>query len=92
MHKQWHIMQIMLWKFFEKKIKLIEYDVKLKCCERCGQYFTVKGNYDARYCNRTHLGEIRSCRELAAEENYKIKMAENEAYFPNRKRKDKLNN
>lgn len=59
--------------------KLMEYDVKLKCCERCGQYFTVKGNYDARYCNRTHFGEMRSCRDLAAEENYKIKMAENEA-------------
>ena len=59
--------------------KLIEYDVKLKCCERCGQWFTYKGNYDARYCNRIHLGELRSCRDLAAEENYKLKMEKNEA-------------
>lgn len=59
--------------------KLIEYGVKLKRCERCGQFFTVKGNYDARYCNRIHPGEVRSCRDLAAEENYKAKMAEDKA-------------
>ena len=60
-------------------LPLIEYGVKLKRCERCGQFFTVKGNYDARYCNRIHFGEIRTCRDLAAEENYKNKMAENKA-------------
>ena len=59
--------------------KLMEYNVKLKRCERCGQFFTVKGNYDAHYCNRIHIGELRSCRDLAAEENYKLKMAENKA-------------
>ena len=59
--------------------KLIEYGVKLKRCERCGQFFIIKGNYDARYCNRIHRGEIRTCRDLAAEENYKNKMAENKA-------------
>ena len=59
--------------------KLIEYGVNLKCCERCGQWFSYKGNYDARYCNRIHLGELRSCRDLAAEENYKMKMAEDKA-------------
>ena len=69
-----------LHEFLELELcKLIEYKVNLKCCERCGQWFTYKGNYDARYCNRTHLGELRSCRDLAAEENYKMKMAENKA-------------
>ena len=69
-----------LHEFLELELnKLIEYDVKLKCCERCGQWFTYKGNYDARYCNRIHLGELRSCRDLAAEENYKMKMAEDKA-------------
>ena len=69
-----------LHEFLELELsKLIEYDVKLKCCKRCGQWFTYKGNYDARYCNRIHLGELRSCRELAAEENYKLKMEKNEA-------------
>lgn len=69
-----------LHEFLELELsKLIEYDVKLKCCERCGQWFTYKGNYDARYCNRIHLGELRSCRDLAAEENYKLKMEKNEA-------------
>lgn len=65
--------------------KLIEHDVKLKRCERCGQFFTVKGNYDARYCNRVHLGELRSCRDLAAEENYRAKMESNEAIAVYRK-------
>ncbi len=69
-----------LHEFLELELnKLIEYGAKLKCCERCGQWFTYKGNYDARYCNRIHLGELRSCRDLAAEENYKMKMAEDKA-------------
>ncbi len=69
-----------LHEFLELELsKLIEYDIKLKCCKRCGQWFTYKGNYDARYCNRVHLGELRSCRDLAAEENYKMKMKKNEA-------------
>ena len=69
-----------LHEFLELELnKLIEYGVNLKCCERCGQWFTYKGNYDARYCNRIHLGELRSCRDLAAEENYKLKMEKNEA-------------
>jgi len=69
-----------LHEFLELELsKLLEYDVKLKCCKRCGQWFTYKGNYDARYCNRIHLGELRSCRDLAAEENYKLKMEKNEA-------------
>ena len=59
--------------------KLIEYGVNLKRCERCGQFFIIKGNYDARYCNRIHPGELRTCRDLAAEENYKNKMAEDKA-------------
>ena len=69
-----------LHEFLELELnKLIEYEVNLKSCERCGQFFTVKGNYDARYCNRIHFGEIRTCRDLAAEENYKNKMAEDKA-------------
>ena len=69
-----------LHEFLELELnKLIEYGVNLKCCERCGQWFTYMGNYDARYCNRIHLGELRSCRDLAAEENYKMKMAEDKA-------------
>lgn len=69
-----------LHEFLELELnKLIEYGVNLKRCERCGQFFTVKGNYDARYCNQIHPGEVRSCRDLAAEENYKNKMAEDKA-------------
>lgn len=69
-----------LHEFLELELnKLIEYDVKLKRCQRCGWWFTYKGNYNARYCNRIHTGELRSCRDLAAEANYKIKMAEDKA-------------
>ena len=39
----------------------------------------MKGNYDTRYCSRIAEGETRSCQELAAQENYKKKMAENKA-------------
>lgn len=69
-----------LHKFLELEFnKIMEYGINLKRCERCGQFFTIKGNYDARYCNRIHPGEIRTCRDLAAEENYKNKMAEDKA-------------
>ena len=75
-----------LHEFLELELnKLIEYDIKLKCCQRCGWWFTYKGNYDARYCNRVHTGELRSCRDLAAEENYKEKMEKDEALLIYRK-------
>lgn len=59
--------------------KMIENDIRFRKCKRCGKYFIMKGNYDTRYCDRIADGETRSCQELAAQENYKKKMAENKA-------------
>lgn len=39
----------------------------------------MKGNYDTKYCDRIADGETRSCQELAAQENYKQKVADNAA-------------
>lgn len=59
--------------------KMLDNDIHFRKCKRCGKYFIMKGNYDTRYCNRIAEGETRSCQELAAQENYKKKMAENKA-------------
>ena len=59
--------------------KMLENDIRFRKCKRCGKYFIMKGNYDTRFCDRIADGETRSCQELAAQENYKKKMAENKA-------------
>ena len=59
--------------------KMLEYNVYFRKCKRCGKYFIMKGNYDTNYCDRTEEGETRTCRELAAIENYKTKIADNKA-------------
>ena len=59
--------------------KMIENGIHFRKCKRCGKYFIMKGNYDTRYCDKIAEGETRSCQELAAQENYKKKMAEDEA-------------
>lgn len=38
----------------------------------------MKSNYDTRYCDQVAPGETRNCQDLAAQENYKKKAAENE--------------
>ena len=59
--------------------KMIENGIHFRKCKRCGKYFIMKGNYDTRYCDKIAEGETRSCQELAAQENYKKKMVEDEA-------------
>ena len=39
----------------------------------------MKGNYDTNYCDRIADGETRNCQELAAQENYKARIAGNQA-------------
>jgi len=65
--------------------KLLESDVRFRKCERCGKYFIMKGNYDTRYCDRIAEGETRMCRDLAAQENYAAKNADNPAAATYRK-------
>ena len=59
--------------------KMLEANIKLRKCKRCGKYFIMKGNYDTNYCDRIAEGQTRSCQDLAAQENYKAKAAENPA-------------
>ncbi len=59
--------------------KILEADIHLRKCKRCGRYFIMKGNYDTKYCDRIAEGQTRSCQDLAAQENYKAKVAENPA-------------
>lgn len=60
-------------------IQLLKSDVAMRMCKRCGKYFIMKGNYDTNYCDRIAEGETRNCQDLAAQENYKKKMADNAA-------------
>lgn len=59
--------------------EMLTKSVRLRKCKRCGRYFIMKGNYDTNYCDRVAEGETRNCQELAAQENYKKKMADNAA-------------
>ena len=53
--------------------------IGMRKCKRCGKYFIMKGNYDTNYCDRIAESETRNSQELAAQENYKKKMADNAA-------------
>lgn len=53
--------------------KLLEHPVRFRKCGRCGRYFILKGKYDTRYCGRAVEGTSRTCREVAAQENYQRK-------------------
>lgn len=59
--------------------EMLTKSVRFRKCKRCGRYFIMKGNYDTNYCDRVAEGESRNCQELAAQENYKKKMADNAA-------------
>ena len=59
--------------------KLLEQNIRFRKCKRCGRYFIMKGNYDTNNCDRIADGETRNCQELAALENYKARIAGNQA-------------
>lgn len=59
--------------------KMLETGIRLRRCKRCGRYFIMKGNYDTNYCDKLLDGQTKTCQELAAQENYKAKAAENPA-------------
>ena len=56
--------------------KLLDLNIRYTKCKRCGRYFPLKGNRDARYCEYIAEGETKTCRELAIQENYKAKTAD----------------
>ncbi len=59
--------------------KMLEQDVRFRKCKRCGRYFIMKGNYDTKYCDRIMPGQTQSCQTLAAQENYRKKVADDAA-------------
>ena len=59
--------------------KMQEENIRFRKCKRCGRYFIMKGNYDTNYCDRIEAGTNRTCKDLAAQENYKKKTEGNEA-------------
>ena len=60
-------------------LQLLKNESNIRQCKRCGKYFIMKGNYDTNYCDRIAEGETRNCQDLAAQDNYKKKMADNAA-------------
>ncbi len=76
LHYEFHTVEEILEMEFTTMLKE---DVRFRKCKRCGKYFIMKGNYDTNYCDRVAEGQTRSCQDLAAQENYKAKAAENPA-------------
>ena len=59
--------------------KMLEQNVRFRKCKRCGKYFIMKGNYDTNYCDRVAEGETRTCQQIASQENYRARNADNKA-------------
>ena len=59
--------------------KMLEQNVRFRKCKRCGKYFIMKGNYDTNYCDRVAEGSTQTCQQIAAQENYKARNADNKA-------------
>lgn len=60
--------------------KMLEYGVRVKRCKNCGQYFILKGNYNAVYCDRIPAGESKTCQVIAAYGNYGGKLKDDPAW------------
>ncbi len=60
--------------------QMIEQNVKLKRCKRCGRYFILKGKHESDYCARPRAGQKKTCQSLAATEHFKEKLSDNQAY------------
>ena len=58
-------------------MRLLELDLRFIQCQRCGKYFLRKTEKDARYCDRIQPGTNKTCKDLAAIENYKEKNRDN---------------
>ena len=56
--------------------KMLDLNLRYTKCRRCGKYFPLKGNREAKYCETIAEGETKTCRELAIQENYKAKTAD----------------
>jgi hypothetical protein len=66
----------MLYLEFEK---MLELDMQIKKCKNCGRYFTLKGNYQTEYCDRTPEGGSQTCQNIGATTKYAQKVKDNPA-------------
>lgn len=57
--------------------KMIELDLKVKKCKKCGKYFVLKGDYSTDYCDRISAGEKFTCKRIAAINARKSKISSN---------------
>ena len=60
--------------------KMLELNLRYTKCQRCGRLFPLKGNREAKYCETIAEGETKTCRELAIQENYKARTADEEKF------------
>ena len=56
--------------------KMLDLNLRYTKCRRCGRLFPLKGNREAKYCENIAEGEMKTCRELAIQENYRAKAAD----------------
>ena len=56
--------------------KMLDLNLRYTKWKRCGRYFPLKGNREAKYCEYIAEDETKTCRELAIQENYKAKTAD----------------
>ena len=59
--------------------KMLEYGIRLHRCKNCGQYFIIKGNYRAEYCDRVRPGNTQTCQQIAAQKKYEEKLHNDKA-------------
>lgn len=58
---------------------MLEENVQLRKCRRCGHYFLLKGNYDSQYCTRTYGTSTQTCQQLAATATFQSKLRDNDS-------------
>lgn len=58
-------------------LSLVDRDVNIKKCKRCGHFFVPIGRPDTIYCNRIDKGETKPCNEVGAMEALKDKRRNN---------------
>lgn len=56
-------------------IKLVQFDLNVRKCQNCRQYFIPKGDYDTRYCDRIPDGKKRTCQQMGAVKLYQEKVS-----------------
>lgn len=64
---------------FLELAQMLEENVQLPKCRRCGHYFILKGDYDTQYCTRTYGTSTQTCQQLAAASTFQSKLRDNDS-------------